>query len=157
MSEYPDISRGTQWSSIPARQWQNGFRDLRRLMGMTVGPGLRLDKGFTNYRITRTKQGVSGGIGGAGLIRLAKVAAFAEPPALDILFVNYRMSNGEFDAETSPAFVWPGTTQDDFRTFLGTTIVVPVVLVDGVAYVMQLPRWWMITPPSGTPIGDCAF
>lgn len=55
MSEYPDIQRGTQFGDVPARQWQNVFTDLRRVTGMTAGPGLILEKGFTNYRITRTQ------------------------------------------------------------------------------------------------------
>lgn len=54
MSDYPAINRGTQFGQIPARQWQNLFSDLRRVVNLNVGPGLRLEKGLEAFRLFRT-------------------------------------------------------------------------------------------------------
>lgn len=127
MSEYPDIQRGTQFGQVPARQWQKAFIDLRRVVGMTAGPGLILDKGFTNYRITRTQPTPATQpaqprtvvlvepFDKTSMVLNVREARYQEAPPSDATDILYTWHNDAFQA-----FPEPGTEPFEYEPFLWT-------------------------------------
>lgn len=89
-------------------------------------------------------------------ISFAVVTALAADDS-EVLFVRYLDDNDEPAGESQSVFAWPKMSNRDWETFVGTDIVVPVVLRNGLPYVMQLPRWEMRSPPEGLVIGSCQF
>lgn len=51
MTDFPDISRGTQWEDIPARQWRNVMDTLEGFERMTVSAPLRMRRAGRNVSI----------------------------------------------------------------------------------------------------------
>lgn len=92
---------------------------------------------------------------GDGAIKFAVVTSLTGD--IDILKVKYVDNNGNSVGEDESAFVWPNMKNTDWKTFIGTNIVIPVVIRKGIPYAMQLPRWEMMLPPSGLVIGSCPF
>lgn len=128
-----------QWSRRQVTDHRQLNEPVEALNRMTTGVGV-------------PRQTVGVPVAATG-IAFAVVDSLAEEE--DVLFVKYLDQDNIPASQAESAMVWPNMINTDWRTFVDTDIVVPVVLSNGIPYVMQLPRWYMRDDPSGIPGGDC--
>lgn len=82
-------------------------------------------------------------------------ALSSEPDAVTVQMLKMNDGVQVNDGEPVAILVWPNTVPNDYASFIGTNIVVPVMDAGEANYVMQLPRWDIRQPSPNDPRGEC--
>lgn len=151
----PEIDGDYGWADDPFDAWPDYGRKAVEYAEFYLADqeALGIDTKFLRARRVRSIwKAEHPGMGVS--IRPAVVTSLATEGTLNVKYLD---AEGELSEEPEPVLVWFNMTSEDWATFVGTDIVIPVMMLFGLPHAMQLPRWDMMLPPGGVQIGDCRF